>query len=435
MRLQEFFNTDFKDYSNSDNVRSIPSLIDGFKDSQRKAVYGMQMHGSSEIRVSQLGAKSALLTHYEHGETSLCDTIVGLAQNFAGSNNVNLFEPIGQFGSILTSESGAHRYIYTKPSKWFDLMLRPIDRCILEHRYEDGDKTEPLYYLPVIPLWAVNGAIGIGTGHSVKIFPRSLDQVKKAIKHWINGQKPKNSLHPHFNGWKGKVIVEGDGKYTFQGIIEKVNTTTLRITELPITYDVDSFKAKVLVPLLDAGKIKDFENNSTEENGFCFDVKVAREIGKKSEAQLITMFKLAKKVTENITLWSADNQLEQFPTFVDALYSAVMFRLSKYEESRKKQIADLSAEVDFLDEKLKFIKAWNNIEAQALTTAQIREHMVGSAGLQPDNVDAFLKMPISSITEDRVDSLRKQIMSLEDKVADLNERTGTNLMEEDLANL
>ncbi len=173
MRISDFIDTEFKTFSNLDNIRSIPQLVDGLKDSQRKAVYGMILHGTNDIKVTQAAGKFALATHYAHGEVSMADTIVGLAQRFPGANNINVFQPIGQFGSRLSPKPAAHRYIFTRPSSHFRTIFRNEDDHILKHRYEDGEKAEPVYFAPILPLWAVNGAMGIGTGHSVKILPRA----------------------------------------------------------------------------------------------------------------------------------------------------------------------------------------------------------------------------------------------------------------------
>src|SRR5690554_143087 len=144
-------------------------------------------------------------THYAHGETSMADTIVGLAQDYPGSNNVNLFEPIGQFGTILSSESSSHRYIFTKPSDNLRRYIKQDDDCILTYRYEDGDKAEPENFFPVLPMWILNGAMGIGTGHSVKILPRDPAKVSALVERLLSGDKPQNRtinrlLRPTFLG-------------------------------------------------------------------------------------------------------------------------------------------------------------------------------------------------------------------------------------------
>jgi DNA topoisomerase-2 len=86
----------------ADNIRSIPSCADGLKPGQRKVLFGCFKKGVvKEIKVAQLAGYVSEKTAYHHGEQSLTATIVGLAQNFVGSNNINLLDPNGQFGTRL----------------------------------------------------------------------------------------------------------------------------------------------------------------------------------------------------------------------------------------------------------------------------------------------------------------------------------------------
>lgn len=439
MKLQKFFNTEFKEFSNLDNVRSIPSIIDGFKDSQRKAVYGMLNNGQSEIKVAQAAGKFALLTHYAHGESSMADTIVGLAQDFPGSNNVNLFEPIGQFGSILSSESSSHRYIYTKPHSNLREYIRPDDDCILEHRYEDGDKAEPLNFYPVLPMWILNGSVGIGTGHSVKILPRDPVKVSALVERLLEGSNPRNStiqrlLRPTFLGWKGEVL-DGDepGKYELHGIIEVENTTTLKVTELPVGYGVDKFKA-ILVDLMDKGKVKDFDNNSTE-SGFDFEIKVPRDVGKLDIDELKKLFKLVSRQSENVTLWNVEGKLENFPTVYEAIQQFVKFRLGKYETRRQKLLEILDDELDFLRNKKLFILEWNNLSNPGkMKTDAIEDHMT-KKGVKQEYLDRLMNLRIASLTLDQISDLEKLIKKKTAEVKELQAKTANDLYKSDLESI
>lgn len=412
MNISEFIDTEFKTFSNLDNVRSIPQLIDGLKDSQRKAVYGMILHGNSEIKVTQAAGKFALVTHYAHGEVSMADTIVGLAQRFPGANNINVFEPVGQFGSRLSPKSAAHRYIHTKPSSAFRSMFKKDDDHILKHRYEDGDKAEPLYYAPVLPLWAVNGAVGIGTGHSVKILPRAPQAVSDVVKKLAQGTTPQQrtldkSLTPHFEGWKGKVekgITQN--QWILKGTFKRINTTTIRITELPVTYDVNRYK-KVLIDLLDKKIITDYDNNSSEES-FNFEVKVPRTLGKASDEKIIDTFKLAAKVTENITLWGMDGNLVKYDNFYEALKEFVKHRSTLYMDRKESMIVRTGDHVDMLSQRRRFISEWHKIDTKKMPHDNIVKHMV-SCAIEEHHVASFMLMKVSSLSKDKVAELDKQI--------------------------
>jgi DNA topoisomerase-2 len=420
MQIKEFFDQDFKTFSNLDNVRSIPSLVDGFKDAQRKAVYGVLSNGSKKTKVSQLAGSCSLITHYAHGETSMADTIVGMAQDYPGSNNVNLFEPVGQFGSILSSEAASPRYIFTRASAYMRDYIRPEDDCVLEHRYEDGDKAEPLQYLPVLPMWAVNGSIGIGTGHSVKILPRAPQAVSELVSKLVDGKTPQAKtverlLKPCFEGWTGEVVQLGDRQFELHGVIEKINTTNLRVTELPVGYGVDKFKS-ILVKLMDEGKVKDFDNNSTE-NGFDFEIKVGREVGKKSEDELKKVFKLVLKITENVTLWAPSelglNALTQFDNVYEAVKAFAIYRLAMYEVRRKKMIDLASDKRDYLQNKMLFIQTWNDIDNAGKKSADQIKKICIDAGVKECYVDGLLNLNIKSLTFEKIDELRREIETVE----------------------
>lgn len=430
MRIKEFFDSDFKEFSSLDNVRSIPSLIDGLKDSQRKAVYAMMLHGNSEIKVSQFATQAALLTHYKHGETSMGETVVNLAQNFAGSNNVNLFEPIGQFGSILSSESSATRYIFTKPSKHLREYFKEEDDCILEHKYEDSDKVEPKTLLPIIPMWIVNGSIGVGTGHSSKILSRNVENVRKVISAILSNKNQREStindlLKPHFNRWTGDIIDLGEGKYELHGKIEVVNSTTLRVTELPITYGVDKFKS-ILAELIQSSDVKDYDNNSTED-GFDFEIKVPREVSRLSIDELKKKFKLIYRMTENITLWDSNGVLVRYKSVYDALCEFVEYRLTKYEERRLKHIEVLEGEIDFLRQKKLFILEWNSLDNPGKRKlSDLKEHMTRK-GIKEENLDRLFSLRITSLTQDLIKELEDQISNKVSKVKSLESVSASDL--------
>jgi DNA topoisomerase-2 len=119
----DFVNKELVQFSNADNERSIPSIVDGLKPGQRKVLFTcFKRNDKREIKVAQLAGSVAELSAYHHGETSLMTTIINLAQNFVGSNNLNLLQPIGQFGTRLHGgkDAASPRYIFT--------MLSPLAR-------------------------------------------------------------------------------------------------------------------------------------------------------------------------------------------------------------------------------------------------------------------------------------------------------------------
>ena len=163
----EFIHKELILFSNYDNIRSIPSIVDGLKPGQRKILFAcFKRNLRSELKVAQLSGYVAEQSAYHHGEASLAATIVGLAQNFVGSNNINILLPLGQFGTRYMGgkDMASARYIFTNLSPVTRCLFHVEDDPLLKYQEEDGQKIEPVYYVPVIPLVLVNGSDGIGTG-------------------------------------------------------------------------------------------------------------------------------------------------------------------------------------------------------------------------------------------------------------------------------
>ena len=435
-RLCDFINNEMKEFSNHDNVRSIPSLVDGFKDSQRKAVFGMFKHGNSEIRLSQLAGSTALVTAYTHGETSMADTIVGLAQRFPGANNANLFEPIGQFGTILSPESSAHRYIYTKPSTNLRKYIRKEDDLLLEYREEEGEKYEPLSYFPILPMWIVNGAVGIGTGHSVRILPRDPSSVADLVGKMSQGVSVQQktidrALTPVFHGWKGDVVSTGvKGQWELHGKFEIVNSTTIRVTELPVTYDVDKYKS-ILISLMDSGVVKDYDNNSDEQS-FDFVITVPREVTKRAELELMNLFKLTVKITENVTLWDVNGKLRRFEDVYTALQEFVQYRLGIYEIRKELQLEAYDDELAWLRNKIQFITYWNTkLKDPHKKTKDVLKAELSKA-IDEKFFDRLMALQIASLTMEKIVELEKEVAALEATRAKLEAETTVSLYASDL---
>ena len=98
-------------------------------------------------------------------------TIVNLAQNHVGSNNINLLQPIGQFGTRINGgkDSASPRYIFTMLSSLTRMIFPEKDDPLLAQQLDDGIKIEPEWYCPILPMVLVNGTEGIGTGWSTKV--------------------------------------------------------------------------------------------------------------------------------------------------------------------------------------------------------------------------------------------------------------------------
>jgi DNA topoisomerase-2 len=123
-----------------------------------------------DIKVAQLSGYISAEMAYHHGEVSLQGAIVNMAQDFVGSNNINLLVPEGNFGSRLNSKDAASpRYIFTRLSHITTHVFNTYDNPLYTYLNDDNIPIEPEYMLPIIPMVLVNGCEGIATGYSTSI--------------------------------------------------------------------------------------------------------------------------------------------------------------------------------------------------------------------------------------------------------------------------
>eukprot|EP01022_Parablepharisma_sp_SALTPOND_P022414 TRINITY_DN454_c0_g1_i1.p1 TRINITY_DN454_c0_g1~~TRINITY_DN454_c0_g1_i1.p1 ORF type:complete len:1487 (+),score=235.64 TRINITY_DN454_c0_g1_i1:2224-6684(+) len=270
IRYKEFVNKELILFSMYDNMRSIPSVCDGFKPAQRKILYCcFKRNLVSEIKVAQLSGYVSEHSSYHHGEQSLAQTIVGMAQNFVGSNNINLLLPIGQFGSrhMGGKEAASARYIFTAMSKLTRYIFRPEDDPLMRYQIEEGQKIEPVWYLPIIPMILVNGSDGIGTGWRTTIPNYNPREIVENIKRKLRGE-PFKKMVPWFKNHKGEIIPNESKKdrgYTCYGMIETKDDNTVVIKELPVrkwTRDYKNFLEEMI-----EGAVKEKETKKSKKEG------------------------------------------------------------------------------------------------------------------------------------------------------------------------
>jgi DNA topoisomerase-2 len=274
--VREYIEREMLSYSCYDNSRSIVNAIDGLKTSQRKAMFTFFTSSTptKEVKVAQIGAEIAQRTAYHHGETSMFETVISLAQRHVGTNNINLLVPHGQFGTRLNkpSEHGAPRYIHTSLDPIARFIFPAADDAVLQYNSDDGRSIEPTYYVPIVPWILVNGAFGIGTGWMVSmpsfdpmlvasiIYNRVVEMALPALHTrpvWLVTTATTwdaSSIAPWFSGFSGDVALpqRADGKYSYStsGRVEQIDERTLHVTELPVATWKDTFDKHVVEKLM-----------------------------------------------------------------------------------------------------------------------------------------------------------------------------------------
>ena len=451
IEAKDFIDDGLRMYSAHSNVRGIPFMCDGFKQAQRKAIYGFLCRGENEKAdtVERLAARAASDTDYHHGVGSLEGTIVCLAQNFPGSNNVNLIEPFGQFGSRLSRRPASSRYIKAKLSPNFRKLFRKEDDLITEHHYSNGDKIEPKYFIPLLPISLINGAEGMGTGHATYIMGYNPKDIQAAINQVLKGKKlTRGKLVPWYNGFKGtierdpttnQIITTG----VYEAIPGKRGSLEIKILELPIGAENDKYEAH-LHSLMEnkvnkAGKViasaivADFENSS-EEGGWDISIQISRSSGELTEADIIRHFKLISRETENLTLWNTKGELKRYDYVEDIIEEFVEWRIEKYEVRRQALIGVVEAEILKIDERIRFINFYLS-HTDAFRSLKKAELMDLLAKNDFTTVDTLLSMPIWNLTRDKIEALEADLEKEIKKLEDLNATTADAMYGKELTEI
>ncbi|WVQ72377.1 hypothetical protein IAR50_001929 [Cryptococcus sp. DSM 104548] len=360
--ISDFVNRELILFSMADNIRSIPSVADGLKPGQRKVLFGcFKRNLTKEIKVAQLVGYISEKTAYHHGEQSLTSTIVGLAQNYVGSNNVNLLSPNGQFGTRLTGgkDSASARYIFTNLPRMTRAIFHPADDGLLNYLIEDGMGIEPDYFLPTVPLVLINGADGIGTGWSTAIPNYNPVDVVNNIRRLMNNEEL-SPMTPWFRGYKGTIERVDQDKYKVSGTMEKINDTTLEITELPIRKWTQDFKEMLEEMTVGSEKVpktvQDYEEHHTV-NTVHFKVHMTEKSLADAEKEgLDKRFKLTTTLsTGNMVCFDLNGKIKKYSSPEQILEEFYYKRLEFYG-LRKQYLADeLTKQLDKLANQVRFI--------------------------------------------------------------------------------
>ena len=346
LTVTDFIHRDMANFSAEDIKRSIPHVADGLKPSQRKVIFAcLKKNLTSDMKVAQLGGYVAEQTAYHHGEASLQGTIVNLAQNFVGANNLNLLEPSGQFGTRLAGgkDAASARYIFTRLAPQTRKIFDPADNAVLEYVFDDGQQVEPECYVPIVPMILVNGAEGIGTGFSCYVPPYDLSILKHNILCALQ-QVAMVPMVPHFKGFKGKVTKTKDHTWVLEGVVVKEGSQ-LHVTELPPGKWIQDFKEH-LDDLVEKGTILKFENHSTETTP---DFRIwggdAKDLG------------LTKTIhTSNMYLIGPNGAVKKYASPEEILVDYIGMRLDIYKKRKAFLLKQFDSEIGWLSEKARFIR-------------------------------------------------------------------------------
>jgi len=426
----EFINKELIHFSKYDCDRSIPNLMDGLKISLRKILFAaFKKNLTTEIKVAQFSGYVSEHSGYHHGEASLNAAIVGMAQNFVGSNNINLLMPNGQFGTRLQGgkDSASERYIFTLLNKITRTIFQTVDDNILKYLNDDELSVEPIYYAPIIPMILVNGSKGIGTGFSTDIMCYNPLDIIKYLKNSLKKNNVEMEFIPYYEGFKGTINKITDTKFIIKGKYETVGTDKVKITELPVGFWTEDFKElleTLIEPIIDKnGKkinpfIKDYEDMSKDTN---VDFNITFMKGKMEELLSIKheydcngLEKLLKLYTTNTTtnmhLFDATDKLKKYEKVGDIINDYYERRLEMYKTRKMYMIDALEKQLVLVTNKAKYIKEIidETIDLRKKKKEQIIEMLLtkGYDIIDDDDEYKYLtKMPMDSVNDENISKL------------------------------
>lgn len=336
----DFINKELILFSMADNIRSIPSVVDGMKPGQRKVMYTcFRLNLKKDMKVGELASTVSGSTDYHHGDASLQGTIINLAQTFVGSNNVNCLEPSGNFGSRLQggSDAASARYTFTRLSPFARLIFNSADEPLLTYNTSDDKKIEPEVYVPVVPMILINGADGIGTGWSSNIPNYNPEDIVENLKRLMKGEEMV-PMTPWFRDFKGTVSQIAPDRYKFSGIIKQTSDTELEITELPIRVWTQDFKERI-VTIIKGEKvtsfIKDYDDYNTHRDVHFVLRMEEKHMKAALEEGLEEKFKLSKTIaTSNLVAFDPEGRITKYATVEDIMKEFFAIRIKFYEKRK-----------------------------------------------------------------------------------------------------
>jgi DNA topoisomerase-2 len=429
---EEFINKELIHFSKYDCDRSIPNLMDGLKISLRKILYSaFKKRLTTEIKVAQFSGYVSEHSCYHHGEESLNKAIVGMAQNFIGSNNINLLFPSGQFGSRIKGgqDASSPRYIFTRLEKIARILFPEQDDNILKYLNDDGTPVEPQFYVPIIPMVLVNGSKGIGTGFSTEIMCYNPTQIIAYIKTKLNPEASSSSTNeflPYYEGFTGSITKITDSKFLFKGTYEKMETDKIKVTELPVGYWTEDFKELLNDLQNDKDKegkkitpfVKDVYENYTDttvEFVITFSKGKVEELEKASGdygcnglEKLLKLYNTSS--TTNMNLFNAEDKLTKYDSVEAIIDDYFGIRLGYYNDRKMNLIENLEKELLIMSNKVRYIQEVlsDTIDLRKKKKQEITNLLQSKKYDIMDEDDEYkylVRMPMDSVSEENVDKL------------------------------
>lgn len=381
--------------------RAIPSIIDGFKPSQRKAFHIVK-NINDFIKVQAVAGKMISDCNYNHGDASASDAVSRMAQDFVGSNNIPVFKHKGSFGSKFIKKPSAPRYIYVKQNTEYNKFFKDFEIC---NPNSDMENPEPEFFLPIIPTILLNGTKGIAVGFATEIQPYNIEDIKNYIQHYINNETLVK-LNPFYKGYKGKINFDKEsGKYIQHGIFKIVNSTKIKITEIPTCFNREKYTI-LLEKLKENKHIKSYVDASKKSWDITILLSRKSKIFNDPEKHL----KLTSVLNENITVIDDIGNIRKFDSVYELIEYFIEFRLVIYKKRIQYMLNKLKNEILLSRTKIKFVLEMNSINFKKMTKQELNDHFL-NIEFDKEHLEKCLQLQTHQLN---IDFLRKMKDLIED---------------------
>jgi len=438
-KVEDFFANEYLNYAKYvvEN-RAIPSVIDGFKPTQRKVAHVANQvwktGNEKPLKVFQLAGTVAANAYYHHGNASLEGSIIGMAQDFKSS--MPIFQGIGQFGSLRSPEAGAARYVGVKFNENFRLLYKDFE--LTTPQYEEGEEIEPRFFLPIVPTVLLNGGSGIAVGFATNILNRNPLDLIDACVDVLDG-KPSKNLKPWIRSFTGTFDVSPDSNksWLIRGKYDIKNMSTVEITEIPPSFTYEKYES-LLEGLIEKGTLHSYDDHTSGKIHYVlkFPRQTLADLIKKNK--LDDILKMQERETENYTTLDEHGKLKVFDNVPDMIEYFVKFRLDFYEKRKIRLELDLESEVRFLSNRARFIKSIIDklININGTPKADLETALTSLNFVKVEaSFDYLLSMPIQTLTKEKYEDLCKKVDLKNKELEKVKKTTHEKMYRDDLSAL
>ena len=435
----------YLDYSMSVIVgRALPDVRDGLKPVHRRILYTLHENGLGPDKAYRKCADtvgSVLGRYHPHGDASVYDALVRMAQDF--SLRYMLIDGHGNFGSVDGDPPAAYRYTESRMSKISMAMLTDIDKETVDFKNNYDDRLQEPVYLPSrFPNLLVNGSSGIAVGMATNIPPHNMVEVIDGMNYLIDN--PDCGLDEMMEYIKGPdfptagiimgrsgiraAYATGRGRITLRAraeiIEEKNGRFKIIVEELP--YQVN--KARTISAIADLVKDKRIEGitnieDHSDRNGMRITIDIKRDASPQivlnqlySYTQLQTTFGVIMLAIVNgePKILSLKEMLQHYIDFqLDVITRRTLFDLRKAKE-RAHILEALKIAFDFLDEVIAIIRSSKSIP-------QSKERLMERFEFDDVQAAAIVALRLGQLSGLEIDKILDELEQIRLKIADLND--------------